>query len=40
METHRFRIIYNTIRPHQTLNDQTPKTAYLTNNPHQNLPTS
>ena len=40
METHRFHIIYNTIRPHQTLNDQTPKTAYLTNNPHQNLPTS
>jgi putative transposase len=25
MEVHRFRIIYNTIRPHQALNDQTPK---------------
>jgi putative transposase len=41
METHRFRIIYNTIRPHQTLADHTPKQAYLehTNQP-QNLPTS
>ena len=41
METHRFRIIYNTIRPHQALADRTPKQAYLdrTNQP-QNLPTS
>jgi putative transposase len=29
MEAHRFRIIYNTIRPHQALNDRTPKQAYL-----------
>jgi putative transposase len=29
MEVHRFRIIYNTIRPHQTLNDRTPRQAYL-----------
>jgi transposase InsO family protein len=29
MEAHRFRIIYNTIRPHQTLNDRTPRQAYL-----------
>jgi transposase InsO family protein len=29
METHRYRIIYNTIRPHQTLADRTPKQAYL-----------
>jgi hypothetical protein len=29
METHRFRIIYNTIRPHQGLNDRTPRQAYL-----------
>lgn len=28
MEAHRFRIIYNTIRPHQALNDRTPKQAY------------
>jgi putative transposase len=28
MEAHRFRIIYNTIRPHQTLADMTPKQAY------------
>ena len=41
MEAHRFHIIYNTIRPHQTLADHTPKQAYLehTNQP-QNLPTS
>jgi putative transposase len=37
MEVHRFRVIYNTIRPHQYLNDDTPKHAYLTN---KNLPTS
>jgi transposase InsO family protein len=35
MEVHRFRIIYNTIRPHQALNDRTPKQAYLDN---ENLP--
>lgn len=29
MEVHRFRIIYNTIRPHQRLGDRTPKQAYL-----------
>lgn len=29
MEVHRFRIIYNTIRPHQTLADRTPEQAYL-----------
>jgi putative transposase len=40
METHRFRIIYNTIRPHQTLDDRTPKAAYLTDQPHQTRPTS
>jgi putative transposase len=40
MEVHRFRIIYNTIRPHQTLNDATPKQAYLDNKSPQNLPTS
>jgi putative transposase len=28
MEVHRFRIIYNTIRPHQALDDRTPSTAY------------
>jgi hypothetical protein len=27
-EIHRFRIIYNTIRPHQALGDRTPSTAY------------
>jgi putative transposase len=37
METHRFRIIYNTIRPHQALADRTPKQAYLDG---KNLPTS
>lgn len=35
MESHRFRLIYNTIRPHQALHDQTPKQAYLDK---QNLP--
>ena len=41
MEVHRFRIIYNTIRPHQTLADRTPKQAYLDNKPRPpNLPTS
>jgi putative transposase len=29
MEAHRFRIIYNTIRPHQAVNDRTPRQAYL-----------
>jgi transposase InsO family protein len=29
MEAHRFQLIYNTIRPHQTLTDRTPKQAYL-----------
>jgi putative transposase len=28
MEVHRFRIIYNTIRPHQALGDRTPSAAY------------
>jgi putative transposase len=40
METHRFRIIYNTIPPHQALGDRTPKQAYLTENHPENLPTS
>jgi putative transposase len=35
MEVHRFRITYNTIRPHQALADHTPKQAYLTS---KNLP--
>lgn len=29
MEAHRYRLIYNTIRPHQALNDRTPHQAYL-----------
>lgn len=29
MEVHRFRLIYNTIRPHQALADRTPRQAYL-----------
>ncbi|AFU00475.1 integrase core domain-containing protein [Nocardia brasiliensis] len=29
MEVHRFRVIYNTLRPHQALGDRTPKIAYL-----------
>ena len=33
MEAHRFRIIYNTIRPHQALDDRTPKQAYLATTP-------
>lgn len=37
MEAHYFRIIYNTIRPHQALDDRTPKQAYLDS---QNLPDS
>jgi transposase InsO family protein len=37
METHHFRIIYNTIRPHQALADRPPKQAYLEA---KNLPTS
>ena len=37
MEAHRFRIIYNTIRPHQALADRTPKQAYLDT---KSLPTS
>ncbi|MGY5309588.1 transposase [Nocardia gipuzkoensis] len=28
MEVHRFRVIYNTIRPHQALGDRTPDAAY------------
>ncbi|NQE91125.1 integrase core domain-containing protein [Nocardia terpenica] len=28
MEVHRFRILYNTTRPHQALDDRTPATAY------------
>lgn len=40
METHRFRIIYNTIRPHQALNYRTPQQAYLNPANPQNLPTS
>lgn len=41
MEVTRFRIIYNTIRPHQALADRTPQQAYLHNNhPAQNLPIS
>lgn len=40
MEVHRYRIIYNTIRPHQALDDQTPKQAYLNQPIPQNLPNS
>ncbi|WP_396836806.1 hypothetical protein [Mycobacterium sp. ITM-2016-00318] len=40
MEAHRFRIIYNTIRPHQALDDRTPQAAYLADQPHKSLPTS
>ncbi len=40
MEAHHFRIIYNTIRPHQALGDRTPKQAYLNSPTPQNLPTS
>ena len=29
METGRFRDIYNRIRPHQALDDRTPRQAYL-----------
>ncbi|WP_131805162.1 integrase core domain-containing protein [Mycobacteroides abscessus] len=29
MEVHRFRLIYNSIRPHQALDDRTPATAHL-----------
>jgi putative transposase len=29
MEANRFLHIYNTIRPHQALNDRTPQQAYL-----------
>lgn len=29
METARFRDIYNRIRPHQALDDRTPRQAYL-----------
>ncbi|WP_280444138.1 integrase core domain-containing protein [Nocardia brasiliensis] len=28
MEVHRFRIVYNTIRPHQALSDRVPGTAF------------
>jgi putative transposase len=37
MEAHHYRIIYNIIRPHQALNDRTPKQAYLDGT---NLPNS
>jgi len=37
MEIHHFRIIYNTIRPHQALADRTPKQAYLDGKPCQLL---
>lgn len=40
MEAHRFRIIYNTIRPHQALADRTPKQAYLAEKTPENLPNS
>lgn len=40
MEVHRFRITYNTIRPHQALNDRTPRQAYLQQALTQNLPFS
>lgn len=41
MEVHRFRIIYNTVRPHQALNDRTPRQAYLdTKTTAENLPNS
>ncbi|WP_107987393.1 integrase core domain-containing protein [Rhodococcus sp. OK519] len=29
MEVHRYRHIYNSIRPHQALSNQTPQHAYL-----------
>jgi len=29
MEVARYRQIHNTIRPHQSLGDRTPRTAYL-----------
>ncbi|RDI68457.1 hypothetical protein DFR76_102858 [Nocardia pseudobrasiliensis] len=32
IEVHRFRAIYNTIRPHQALGDRTPVTAYTEHN--------
>ncbi|WP_431950316.1 hypothetical protein [Nocardia lijiangensis] len=28
MEVHRFRVIYNTIRPHQAIDDQVPSSAF------------
>ncbi|KQH76727.1 hypothetical protein AO501_04705 [Mycobacterium gordonae] len=40
MEAHRFRIIYNTIRPHQALADRTPIQAYLAERSPRNLPSS
>jgi putative transposase len=40
MEAHRFRIIYNTIRPHQALGYRTPKQAYQHPPTHENLPKS
>lgn len=40
MEAHHFRIVYNTIRPHQALGDRTPKQAYLNSTNPQNLPNS
>ncbi|WP_051194171.1 integrase core domain-containing protein [Nocardia jiangxiensis] len=29
MEVHRFRVIYNTIRPHQALDDRVPSSAFI-----------
>lgn len=40
MEAHHYRIVYNTIRPHQALGDRTPKQAYLNSPNPQNLPNS
>lgn len=40
MEAHRFRIIYNTIRPHQAIHDRTPQQAYLNPINQETLPTS
>jgi transposase InsO family protein len=33
METQRYRHIYNTIRPHQTLRDRTPRDVYVSGGP-------
>lgn len=40
MEVHHFRIIYNTIRPHQAIQDRTPQQAYLNPITQENLPIS